>query len=70
MSPIPDEIIVHIRRGRVVAELGPLVTEGRTQHEALERLRDARSLYRLLLVHPNSPGALRLAAEINELYAA
>lgn len=65
-----DEVILHIRRGLVVAEAGPISAAGRTQDEALTRLDDARRLYHLLLVRPNSPAALRLALEINELYAA
>ncbi len=65
-----DEIILHIRRGQVVAQAGPINAVGRTQEEALERLAEARRLYNLLLVRPGSPAALRLALEVNELYAA
>ena len=65
-----DEVILHIRRGQVMAEAGPLVARGRTWDEALDRLHEARQLYLLLLVRPNSPAALRLASKINELYAA
>lgn len=65
-----DEIILHVRRGHVVAEAGPLIACGRTWDEALDRLNEARQLYRLLLVRPDSPAALRLASRINELYAA
>ena len=65
-----DEIILHIRRGQVVAQAGPLAACGRTWDEALDRLHEARRLYLLLLVRPNSPAALRLASKINELYAA
>jgi hypothetical protein len=36
--------------------------------EALARLGQARQLYRLLLVRPDSPAARRLASQINELY--
>lgn len=65
-----DEIILHVRRGQVVAQAGPINAAGRTQEEALERLAEARRLYNLLLVRPGSPAALRLALEVNELYAA
>lgn len=64
------DVILHVRRGRVFAEEGPLVACGRTMDEALERLNDARELYHLLLVRPNGAAAHRLAVEINELYAA
>ncbi len=66
----PNDAILHVYRGHVVAECGPLVACGRTMDEALERLSDAHALYRLLLVRPNSTAAHRLAREINELYAA
>ncbi len=65
-----DGIILHVRHGRVLAEEGPLMARGRTMDEALARLDDARRLYRLLLVCPDSSAAQRLASEINELYAA
>ena len=67
-TPDDDEVIVHVHRGHVVAEAGPLVAHGRTMDEALARLGHARQLYRLLLVRPGSPAARRLAARINELY--
>jgi len=66
----PNDVILHVYRGRVLAEAGPLAAYGRTMDEALERLSCAHKLYRLLLVHPNSTAARRLAHEINELYAA
>lgn len=69
-APDDDEVIVHVRRGHVMAEAGPLVAHGYTIDEALERLHHARQLYRLLLVRPGSPAARRLASKINELYAA
>lgn len=65
-----DDVIVHVRHGHVVAESGPIVACGRSWDEALDRLHEARQLYRLLLVRPNSPAAQRLASKINELYAA
>ena len=65
-----DEVILHVRRGHVTAEAGPLIATGRTWDEALDRLHEARQLYHLLLVRPDSPAALRLASKINELYAA
>jgi hypothetical protein len=65
-----DEVILHVRIGHVIAEAGPIITRGRTWDEALDRLNEARQLYRLLLVRPGSPAALRLASKINELYAA
>lgn len=65
-----DAVIVHVRRGQVFAEAGPLSAIGRTQDEALINLSEARRLYKLLLVRPDSPAALRLASEINEIYAA
>jgi len=68
-APDDDEVIVHVRRGQVVAEAGPLLAHGRTMDEALARLRQARRLYHLLLVCPSSPAACRLASKINELYA-
>ena len=68
-APGDDEVIVHVHRGHVVAEAGPLLAHGRTMNEALARLWQARQLYRLLLVRPESPAARRLASEINELYA-
>jgi hypothetical protein len=67
-APDDDEVIVHVHRGRVVAEAGPLMAQGRTMDDALARLGQARQLYRLLLVHPGSPAARRLASQINELY--
>ena len=66
----PNDVILHVYRGRVVAKAGPLVAYGRTMDEALERLSGAHELYRLLLVRPDSNAAHRLAHEINELYAA
>ena len=68
-APDDDEVIVHVHRGHVVAEAGPLIAHGRTMDEALARLRQARQLYHLLLVCPDSPAARRLASKINELYA-
>ena len=65
---LDDEVIVHVHRGRVVAEAGPLMAQGRTMDDALARLGHARQLYRLLLVRPGSPAARRLASQINELY--
>lgn len=65
-----DEVALHIRCGHVVAEAGPISACGRTLDEAMDRLNEARQLYLLLLVRPNSPAALRLASKINELYAA
>lgn len=65
-----DEVVLHIRCGHVVAEAGPISACGRTLDEAMDRLNEARQLYLLLLVRPNSPAALRLANKINELYAA
>ena len=67
-TPDDDEVIVHVHRGHVVAEAGPLVAHGRTMDEALARLGQARQLYRLLLVRPDSPAARRLASQINALY--
>ena len=67
-APDDDEVIVHVHRGHVVAEADPLMAHGRTMAEALARLGQARQLYRLLLVHPDSPAARRLASTINELY--
>jgi hypothetical protein len=69
-TPSDDEVIVHVHRGHVVAEAGPLIAHGRTMDEALARLWQARQLYRLLLVRPDSPAARRLASTINEIYAA
>jgi hypothetical protein len=69
-SSSSDDVIVHVRRGHVLAEAGPLVASGRTMDEALERLSSAHQLYRLLLVRPHTTAAQRLAVEINELYAA
>ena len=69
-APTDDEVIVHVHRGHVVAEAGPLIAHGRTMDEALARLGQARQLYRLLLVRPDSPAARRLASTINEIYAA
>ena len=69
-APSDDEVIVHVHRGHVVAEAGPLMAHGCTMDEALARLGQARQLYRLLLVRPDSPAARRLASTINELYAA
>ena len=69
-APSDDEVIVHVHRGHVVAEAGPLIAHGRTMDEALARLGQASQLYRLLLVRPDSPAARRLASKINELYAA
>jgi hypothetical protein len=66
----PNDVVLHVYRGRVVAKAGLLVACGRTMDEALERLSDAHELYRLLLVRPDSTAARRLAHEINELYAA
>ena len=63
-----DDVIVHVHRGHVVAEAGPLMAHGRTMEDALARLGQARQLYRLLLVRPDSPAARRLASAINELY--
>ena len=68
-APSDDEVIVHVHRGHVVAEAGPLMAHGHTMDEALARLHQARQLYRLLLVRPGSPAARRLASKINELYA-
>lgn len=65
-----DEVVLHIRCGHVVAAAGPISACGRTLDEAMDRLNEARQLYLLLLVRPNSPAALRLATKINELYAA
>lgn len=65
-----DDVILHVRRGHVLAEAGPLVAAGRTMDEALDRLNNAHRLYRLLLVCPHSTAAQRLAVEVNELYAA
>lgn len=78
MNPVPaikpgsssGDVIVHVRRGHVLAEAGPLVASGRTMDEALDRLSSAHRLYRLLLLRPHSSAAQRLAVEINELYAA
>ena len=67
-APDDDEVIVHVHRGHVVAEAGPLMAHGRTMAEAVARLRQARQLYRLLLVRPDSPAARRLASTINALY--
>ena len=67
-APDDDEVIVHVHRGRVVAEAGPVMAHGRTKDEALARLGQARQLYRLLLVRPDSPAARRLASQINALY--
>ena len=69
-APDDDEVIVHVHRGRVVAEAGPLMAHGRTMDDALARLGQARQLYRLLLVRPHSPAARRLASQINALYTA
>ena len=69
-APTDDEVIVHVHRGHVVAEAGPLMAHGRTMEDALARLGQARQLYRLLLVRPDSPAARRLASKINEIYAA
>jgi hypothetical protein len=67
-APDDDDVIVHVHRGHVVAEAGPLLAHGRTMDEALARLGQARQLYRLLLVRPDSPAARRLASQINALY--
>ena len=67
-APDDDEVTVHAHRGHVVAKAGPLMAHGRTLDEALARLGQARQLYRLLLVRPDSPAARRLASQINELY--
>ena len=67
-APDDDEVIVHVHRGHVVAEAGPLMAHGRTMDDALARLGHARQLYRLLLVRPDSPAARRLASQINALY--
>ena len=69
-APSDDEVIVHVHRGHVVAEAGPLMAHGRTMEDALARLGQASQLYRLLLVRPDSPAARRLASTINEIYAA
>jgi hypothetical protein len=69
-APDDDEVTVHVHRGHVVAESGPLIAYGRTIDDALARLGQARQLYRLLLVRPDSPAARRLASQINALYTA